>query len=532
MGTAAVGAAALGVAAGATSLVPNVNAAVIRAQPGPVTATASSSVLPSTWDMETDVLVAGAGLAGLAAALRAVQSGVKVLLVEAGQETGGCALFSGAILHTSSAVTLADYQKLDPLVDPVLGELQSVTFPQVLTWIRGMPSIPISTGSLGANSLDFGSGAATYADKREYCDGFNNLIEEGGGTILYGTSVVDLWQDPLTKTVIGARAALTGPAPANSSIGTSSINIKAKAVILCTGGFQNNKELLVRYFGQWADLAVARCQPYSGGSALLMGVKAGAKLSRGMGKGYGHTQAWPIVVPQTPATYEPFDKTFLYQIMSGNGIQALDGAGIYVNLYGNRYINEATNIFNAASNVLNYAHMLQPFARVFSIFDSSSALANSTAGKAMLAIQSQAGAVVLQATTIANLATALSTQFGVNPDNFVATVNAYNTAVAAGAQAAADLPVPRSAPLNPITTPPFYAIPATTGVTCTYGGLAIDTECHVLDTNSTPIPGLFASMGAAGGIYYDGYIGSLANVTVFGYLAGGSAANYAKSVAT
>jgi len=328
--------------------------------------------------------------------------------------------------------------------------------------------------------------------------------------------------------VLGARAAPSGaPPPANSQIGTTSINIQANATILCTGGFQGNKELLVRYFGEWADLAVSRCQPYSDGAGLLMGVAAGAKLSRGMGKGYGHTQAYPTIIPQTPADYEAFDKTFLYQIESGNGIQALDGKGIYVNLYGNRYINEATGFLDPASNVLNYAHLKQPYARGFSIFDNSSSMGASAAGQAMLKIQSEAGAVILQANTIAELASALNSQFGVIADNFVATINTYNAACAAGKDDVFGRP---GSTLIPIQTAPFYAIPATAGVTCNYGGLAIDVDCHVLDTNNTPIPGLFASMGTAGGLYYDGYIGSLANVTTFGYIAGASAANYAKSV--
>ncbi|WP_304419091.1 FAD-dependent oxidoreductase, partial [Turicimonas muris] len=58
----------------------------------------ASSTLPSKWDGETDVLVAGSGIAGMSAAISAMDKGAKVLVLEKGKNYGGCAIINGGII--------------------------------------------------------------------------------------------------------------------------------------------------------------------------------------------------------------------------------------------------------------------------------------------------------------------------------------------------------------------------------------------------------------------------------------------------
>ncbi|MCZ6862998.1 MAG: FAD-binding protein, partial [Alphaproteobacteria bacterium] len=91
------------------------------------------------------------------------------------------------------------------------------------------------------------------------------------------------------------------------------------------------------------------------------------------------------------------------------------------------------------------------------------------------------------------------------------------------------LPLPKSNWANILDEPPFEAYAITCGITFTFGGLRIDTEAKVQNTDYEPIPGLFAAGELVGGIFYDNYPGGtgLMNGAVFGRIAGKSAAKCA-----
>jgi tricarballylate dehydrogenase len=89
--------------------------------------------------------------------------------------------------------------------------------------------------------------------------------------------------------------------------------------------------------------------------------------------------------------------------------------------------------------------------------------------------------------------------------------------------------MPKSNWANLIDTPPFEAYQVTCGITFTFGGLRIDSEGRVIDTEGEPIPGLFAAGELVGGIFYFNYPGGtgLMSGAVFGRLAGASAGKMA-----
>ena len=123
---------------------------------------------------------------------------------------------------------------------------------------------------------------------------------------------------------------------------------------------------------------------------------------------------------------------------------------------------------------------------------------------------------------------------GVDPDAFLATVAAYNRAVRTDipfdpnvkdGRCTEGLEIPKSNWANVLDTPPFEAYAVTCGITFTFGGLRINTEGQVLDTEEEPIPGLYAAGELVGGIFYFNYPGGsgLTSGSVFGKIAGTSA---------
>jgi fumarate reductase flavoprotein subunit len=124
----------------------------------------------------------------------------------------------------------------------------------------------------------------------------------------------------------------------------------------------------------------------------------------------------------------------------------------------------------------------------------------------------------------------LARRLGIPPDNLAGAVERYNQGVAAGEDA--DY-LKNPAWLRPISTPPFYA--SRSGLTVfglTATGLRIDHNAAVMHQTSRSIPGLFAAGECAGGVLGDVYVGSgnsLANTTVFGRVAGRSAAAAARA---
>ena len=126
----------------------------------------------------------------------------------------------------------------------------------------------------------------------------------------------------------------------------------------------------------------------------------------------------------------------------------------------------------------------------------------------------------------------------VNPAACKAEIESYNAAVrqdipfdpnVKDGRCTEGLTVDKSNWANTIDEPPFEAYAVTCGITFTFGGLRIDTEGRVLDTDLSPIPGLYAAGELVGGLFFHNYPGGtgLMNGAVFGRIAGATAADHA-----
>ena len=113
---------------------------------------------------------------------------------------------------------------------------------------------------------------------------------------------------------------------------------------------------------------------------------------------------------------------------------------------------------------------------------------------------------------------ALAKEAGLDPKKLTKIVDEYNEACANNTRA--KLVPPNTLKVaRPVKKAPFYAVPFQGGMTATFGGPLVNTDAQVLDTENQPIPGLYAIGNAAGGLFYDNYVGGaqLTNAAVYGY---------------
>jgi succinate dehydrogenase/fumarate reductase flavoprotein subunit len=433
---------------------------------------------------QRDVVVVGAGMAGLVAAVRAQQLGANVTLLEKGSSPGGSLALSGGTLWCPR--TVQDLQRLVPRGHPVLGPLLVEDFPDGVAWLQ---SLGLTLTRLESkpdrivHMMDPNPGA--------FIDQMVKVFLKASGTLLTETSAVDLR--------ISSEGGITGVTvrPGNGP----RYVLDATAVILASGGFQANPEMMARYFGRWSDRLVLRGNPHSTGDGWHMAQAIGAGTSAAMGSFYGH------LLPAPPACVRIDDFIAYTQYHSEQGV--------LVNREGARFTDESLGDETNAQAVAR-----QNEAVAYLIFDDAvyREFAVRPAGNGARAsdtfFESQAlGAPAATESSLEALAEAMQPH-GLHAPGLLATLAAYNDAVAAGA--AAYLPVPRRQLANPVTNPPFYALGVTPGVTFTLGGLPINENAQVLDRSGSPLPGLYAAGADAGGIHNEQYAGGLCLGLVFG----------------
>lgn len=457
----------------------------------------------STLSDQEDVVVAGGGMAGLVAAMQARQEGASVLLLEKSDHSGGSMALAGGLLWTAPDLTAI--REKDPEGDPVLQKLLVDRFADGLAWLR---QLGVQFGPALDDRQEYGTGfwiaprttAAVYA--------LQNQFEASGGRVQLGTSVSRLQRDG-DGVVRGVEARQSGRRH----------QIASKAVVLCTGGFQGNPDLLTRYVGRWADRMVLRSNPCSVGDGLLMALEAGAGTSRGLHRFYGHLMPAP---PARTASH------LLPQLSQYQSVHCL-----LLNLRGLRFVDEALGDALSAQELAQ-----QPQAAGFLVFDEEintrcvlqmgyrrqrPGEPNVDKVNAVL----KAGGRVAVAPTLRQLVDQMAL-WGVDGRAALATIEEYNKAVAEGQSHR--LPIPRSGNAHMISHPPFICIPVIPGITFTLGGLCIDAEARVLDRDGIPVEGLYAAGADAGGVYYQYYSGGLALGLVFGRIAGSNAARRAASL--
>ena len=284
-------------------------------------------------------------------------------------------------------------------------------------------------------------------------------------------------------------------------------DVRARAAVLATGGFESNIEWLRDAWGDAADNFIIRGTPYNTGTVLRLMLDAGAQP-------VGDARACHAIAVDARAP--KFD---------GGIVTRLDSVslGIAVNNRCERFYDEGEDFWPKRYAIWGSLIAQQPDQIAFSIVDAKAI------GRFLPSVFPP-----IVAPSIRELAHLLDLQ----PDRLDATVAAYNAAVRPGSfdHAVLDdcrtegLHPPKSHWAQPIDTPPFWGYPLRPGITFTYLGLKVDERARVLMANGEPAGNIYAAGEImAGNILRKGYIAGVGMTigTVIGGIAGGEAASHA-----
>jgi succinate dehydrogenase/fumarate reductase flavoprotein subunit len=453
----------------------------------------ASPALPDT----TSVVVAGAGLSGLAAALAAAEQGVDVLLLEKAREPGGSFALAGGYIWTFASHE--DYAREVPEGDAELGGLVVEDLDAGIEFllahgVRLGPEV-ISKDGLRGHRVEpdpVSAGVLPLA----------RALEDVGGRLVCSSTIDSLRFDDRGK-VSGVTVSEAG--------GTRTVH--AQAVVLATGGFQGNLEMMTRYISRDADRFILRAAPTSVGDGLRLALDAGAAVSSGLASFYGH------LMPAPPAKIEPGAFRRLSQFYSYHTIA--------INRDGRRFADESLGDNHVALRLAR-----EPGATAFLVFDSrnhrdqvSQPFVNDAVAVDPLIGVREVGGVVVEADSLETLAKQLADGWRLSRHRTEQTFAAYAAAADAGSDAGLD--VPRSGNLHLLREPPFFAVPVRPGITFTGGGVRVGRECQARHLDGHVIPGLYVAGADVGGISVEGYAGGLAAALTTGLRAGVHAALYA-----
>ena len=264
-------------------------------------------------------------------------------------------------------------------------------------------------------------------------------------------------------------------------------------VILATGGYSQNKEMRQKSAPHLTSEMVSTNQPGATGDGIIIATRHGADTT-----GMNYVQVYPLATPGTGALQGRARK------MSG-----LDDV-IDVNKNGERFVKE-----DARRDEFVAAIKKQPGGVVYDINDSSIVKPLNSFNEDVETLVSIGR--IYKADSLADLAK----QLGMPADKLEATVAEFNKMV----EAKKDPKFGRKLFDRPIVKPPFYATPRAPSIHHTMGGLQISTNAQVLDKNGKPIPGLYAAGEVTGGIHGSNRLGgnATADVLTFGRIAAKSA---------
>ncbi len=476
-----------------------------------------------------DVIVVGSGIAGLSAAATAAQAGVRVIVLERAprEDRGGNTRWADAYLRMKSEDEVADdFEQhfmanaghyLDPsLVQETTGGFDSrsaiaktlgMTDPDVIATIAECAGPTLQWLKTFGISFDFLPGylittcttrLAPIGGGLALVEALGDWAENNGIDVRYETSARGLIHDE-DGAVVGVIAA---------GKDNQTTDLIAPSVILACGGFEGNSEMMAQYLGAQARYLrpVARGGYYNKGEGIRMALAAGAAPSGD----YSRFHAEPL----DPRSGEPEPIVLIFNY------------GVLVNVKGTRFVDEAPATVDATYEAITREIHAQPESVAYAIFDAG---IDDVPGW-QRAVRSDVSP--FESNTLAGLAKHIR----VDARALAQTIDAYNAACPAseaafmpletdGLATALDYTPPKSNWARRISKPPFRAYPIMCGNCFTFGGLKVDPDARVLNTDGEAIPGLYAA-GETMGIYYGTYTGatSVLRGAVFGRIAGEGAA--------
>lgn len=491
-----------------------------------------------------DIVIVGAGGAGMTAAIVAADAGKSVVIVESQAMAGGNSVRATGGMNASktafqdenefgeeagvektlksAADSYADNAAVTELAQAVTAQWQayqanpegyfdSVELMELDTMIggKGINDVNLVKAlcensaeavdwltTIGANLTSVGSfgGASVKRIHRPVNDEGKTIsvgtyivpvlekaCQDRGIEFLFDTTAQSLRTDESTGAVTGVNAVTKDG---------GNVIVNAKAVILATGGFGANLEMVASYKPELKGFMTTNA-PGLQGQGIAMAEAVGAATVD-----MDQIQIHPTVQYDTAA-------------LITEGLRG-DGA-ILVNAEGKRFIDEV-----GTRDVVSAAEIAQTGSYSWLVVD-----------QAMVDKSSVIAGYIKKGFTVTGADYAeLAAAMGVDADAFAATMDAWNACV----ESKTDAEFSRTSFANPLNTAPYYAIKVTAGIHHTMGGLKINTAAEVLNANSEAIPGLYAAGEVTGGVHGANRLGgnAVADFVVFGRIAGASAVEYAK----
>lgn len=486
--------------------------------------------------LETDVCVVGAGNAAICAALAARERGAEVTILECApvaERSGNTRFTAGAMRVAYDGVddivklvpdlseeerritdfgTYTTDQFFDDIArltqyraDPDMVEILVKRSLDTLLWMRskGVRFVPIYGRQAfkvdGRFTFWGGLAVETWGGGPGLVEMLFAAVEKHKIDVRYETSAVSLLHDD--DGVNGVRARRKG----------GTLEIRARAVVLASGGFEANAEWRTRYLGPGWDLAKVRGSRFNTGDGIRMALAVGASPC---GNWSGcHAVGWERNAPEFGdlAVGDAFQK-HSYPL------------GIMVNARGERFLDEGADFRNYTYAKYGRVILEQPGQFAWQVFDA----------KASPLLRDEYRIRQVTKVIADSLEDLVRRIDDIDRDRFLQTVREYNAAVMTDVpfnpnvkdgRGTQGLAIPKSNWANTIDEPPFEAYSVTCGITFTFGGLRITRNSEVLDNDGNVIPGLYAAGELVGGIFYFNYPGGsgLTAGAVFGRIAGTSA---------
>ena len=442
---------------------------------------------------DVDVVIVGAGGAGMSAAITAKQQGKTVLLLEkmpyvGGNTTKATGGMNAAETHYQAEQGIED--SVEQFVEDTMKGGHNINNPDLvrtlaeksadaINWLdeigAPLPKVSFSGGATNAriHAPADGSGVGSYL-----VNCFSETMEKLGIEVLLETRANEIIM------VDGAAAGVKAESP------DKELTINAKAVILTTGGFGANEEMYCTYRPDLRGTVTTNA-PGATGDGIVMAQAVGADLV-------------DIEQIQLHPTVEQATSMLITEGVRGDG-------AILVNQSGVRFVNELQT-----RDVVSAAELEQEGQYAYVIFDQNLREGLKATEKYIK------NGIVTEGETIE----ALAEKLGIDPAVLAKTLADWNDAVAAGE----DKEFGRTTGMeHDLSKAPYYAIKVAPGIHHTMGGVKINTNTQVIDTNGNVIPGLFAAGEVTGGVHGGNRIGgnAVADIVVYGRIAGANACLYA-----
>lgn len=405
-----------------------------------------------------DIVVVGAGAAGLAAAVTAKEAGADVIIMEKVGIPGGSTTRSGGKILAAGTKYQEElgfednadlmYQYLmsfdhDNLMNETLVRKFCDNSLDNFNWMLERGTLIEDVEPIHSSLVPWrvhnalGGGGMTVGFGGQYIVPLNNEFESTGGKVIYNCEAKELLTE--NGAVVGVKG--------ERKDGTT-VTVNAKSVIICTGGYEHNEEMMARYAAFLPDNSASACPKTNVGDGLIMAEKVGAQIfdSEGLQVSYRDGKT---------------------------GVGLFEESGLIVTDKGVRVSNEYSYKEHVATGLVEAP---SPYGYYIATANDP----NKTVQYAM----------TVDSTYRASTLDELAEITGMDTETIKATVARYNELCSKGVDEDFGKPAEYMIPIEGDT---YYAIKLEPGSCVNFGGLVINENAEVLDTNNQVIPGLYAA---------------------------------------